>query len=382
MLSSDKQNFADRELVFTGERFIPQQSDPILALEHYHRYCAASRFVDKKRVLDIACGEGYGSAFLSQYADTVVGVDCDIATITHAKKRYASIPNLNFEVGNCADWGRDGDEFDAIVCFETIEHLDMDNQTAFLDRVRRILKQDGLFIVSSPERDEYAATSQIKNQCHKHEMTFSELREFLGTYFEYTYICAQRVLSLSTMWQLDGWQDAQFLFDVRKNLLEPVPTGESFAPPLYLIAVCSNTPLGNDILAKSNTFYFDVSNIEETINWLQWMQALNAEVQECRQAVRSLQERFDERTAWALDLEDQVKSRDAVIEERQKEIEERRKEIEERTQWAYSLESEIANERAHSKKLSEELAAITGKLMTITASFFYRVFAKLKMIPR
>ena len=54
-------------LTFTGERFIPGTRGEIW-MEHWHRYHFASRWVEGKRVLDIACGEGYGSALLAQAA--------------------------------------------------------------------------------------------------------------------------------------------------------------------------------------------------------------------------------------------------------------------------------------------------------------------------
>ena len=61
---------------FSGERFIPHVEGDI-QLEHMHRYLAVRRLVSGKRVLDIACGEGYGSDILGKTAATVTGVDID-----------------------------------------------------------------------------------------------------------------------------------------------------------------------------------------------------------------------------------------------------------------------------------------------------------------
>jgi O-antigen biosynthesis protein len=375
MLSSDKKDFPNDGPEFTGERFLPQRGDPLLALEHYHRYFLASRFVENKRVLDIACGEGYGSAFLSMRASEVVGIDSNSATIEHARVTYSWVHNVRFDVGNCGDIAENPEKFDAIVSFETIEHLDENDQTKFLENVRRSLKPDGLFIVSSPERDEYAEAFPAKNQFHKHEMTLSELREFLGASFKHIHICAQRVLSLSAMWQLDGWRDASFQLHARRDLLAEIPSGESFSPPLYLIAICSNAPLKDYVVAESNSFYFDKSNIEQTKDLFQWTQRLSDEVQKGKDAFQNLQQQFEERTAWALDLEKQILDLGKQIKEKDDFIEKQKKEIEERTQWAFSLESEVARERAFSTQLNEKLAAIT-------AALFYRIFAKLKLIPR
>src|SRR2546421_11896747 len=83
---------------FTGERFLPSCSGEI-AYEHWHRYFFARRFVAGRRVLDAACGEGYGSALLSEGASDVVGVDIDAATVAHARANYPGRGNLRFVAG-------------------------------------------------------------------------------------------------------------------------------------------------------------------------------------------------------------------------------------------------------------------------------------------
>jgi 2-polyprenyl-3-methyl-5-hydroxy-6-metoxy-1,4-benzoquinol methylase len=59
---------------FTGERYIPTEEGKI-RLEHYHRYATVLDVVKEKNVLDVACGEGYGSFFMAEVAASVVGVD-------------------------------------------------------------------------------------------------------------------------------------------------------------------------------------------------------------------------------------------------------------------------------------------------------------------
>ena len=61
-------------LSFTGERFTPECVREIW-YEHWHRYALAARYAAGRRVLDAACGEGYGSALLARHAKDVVGVD-------------------------------------------------------------------------------------------------------------------------------------------------------------------------------------------------------------------------------------------------------------------------------------------------------------------
>ena len=84
----------DTVLTFTGERFTPEVRGPIW-YEHWHRYAVAVPAAAGLRVLDAACGEGYGSALLARTAAHVVGLDVDAEAVAHARERYARA-NLRF----------------------------------------------------------------------------------------------------------------------------------------------------------------------------------------------------------------------------------------------------------------------------------------------
>ena len=79
-------------LEWTGERYLPFVDTKIsgaeIHYEHSHRYYFALHFVKSKKVLDLACGEGYGSHILSKIAEHVVGMDIDELTIKHASCKY------------------------------------------------------------------------------------------------------------------------------------------------------------------------------------------------------------------------------------------------------------------------------------------------------
>ena len=87
------------EIAWTGERFLPSISGRI-RYEHFHRYAICLDHVKDKDVLDIACGEGYGSAILSGSAASVIGVDLNDVAVMHAKQKYAEIDNLSFYQGS------------------------------------------------------------------------------------------------------------------------------------------------------------------------------------------------------------------------------------------------------------------------------------------
>ncbi|HET7780116.1 MAG TPA: class I SAM-dependent methyltransferase, partial [Rudaea sp.] len=121
-------------LEFTGERFTPECVREIW-YEHWHRYVFARAFTQGRRVLDAACGEGYGSALLARFADHVVGVDSDAASIRHATQRYARA-NLAYVRASVTDLPLADASVDLVVSFETVEHLEA--QAAMLAEFRRV----------------------------------------------------------------------------------------------------------------------------------------------------------------------------------------------------------------------------------------------------
>jgi cyclopropane fatty-acyl-phospholipid synthase-like methyltransferase len=74
-------------LEWTGERYLPWIKDFQMHYEHLHRYAFAAQLVKGKRVLDLACGEGYGSNMLAQEAESVIGLDIDEKVVYHASNR-------------------------------------------------------------------------------------------------------------------------------------------------------------------------------------------------------------------------------------------------------------------------------------------------------
>jgi SAM-dependent methyltransferase len=187
------------DLEFTGERFVPGIAGEI-AHEHWHRYAFARRYVAGKRVLDVACGEGYGTALLAGVAGAVTGIDIDAGAVAHARKTYAALPNLRFAEGSAARLPLPDASVDVVVSFETIEHLPRADQPRMLAEIARVLAADGVLVMSAPNPVEYSTARNYRNPFHLHEPDRAELAALLGGAFPTQRWFRQRRYFGSAVW--------------------------------------------------------------------------------------------------------------------------------------------------------------------------------------
>lgn len=200
-------------LEFTGERFVPGVWGEI-AYEHWHRYIFAQRLAVGRRVVDAACGEGYGSALLSAVAAQVVGIDIDSEAVRHARASYAdACPNLRFLQASAASLPLADRSVDLIVSFETIEHLPQSLQAPMIEEFARVLTADGLLVISSPNRPEYSPPGMPPNPFHIHELDREELAAVLAPRFPSQTWLSQKLWFGSTLWResasLEGRAEAE-----------------------------------------------------------------------------------------------------------------------------------------------------------------------------
>jgi ubiquinone/menaquinone biosynthesis C-methylase UbiE len=122
------------------------------AKQHIHRYKFANRFVSGKKILDVACGAGYGSKLMDRAA-SYTGVDIEPEAVKTAIQSYGQSETRKFLSGNACliDSYFPNESFDVVVSFETIEHFRKYDR--FLDAVHRCLKPRGQLIVSTPNRN-------------------------------------------------------------------------------------------------------------------------------------------------------------------------------------------------------------------------------------
>ena len=185
---------------FTGEKFISSLTEPEISYEHWHRYLYTTRFVKDKVVLDIACGEGYGSfLFSTSNAKKVIGVDIDEEVVRNAKNSYKN-SDLEFVNGDVTSIPIESNKIDVIVSFETIEHINEHQQKLFLLEIARVLKPDGILIISTPNKLTYSDLPDYKNKFHIKEFYVDEFLDFLRKKFEYIELLGQRIFTSSYIW--------------------------------------------------------------------------------------------------------------------------------------------------------------------------------------
>jgi SAM-dependent methyltransferase len=154
------------------------KSDPNV-LRHFARYHFARNFLSPgKKVLDCACGIGYGAAILGQSGANVLGVDVSSEAIAIAVTKY-STPNVSFLRGDIENLQLDMNVFDAIVSIETFEHLDREVANSWLLHIDDLLVPGGVLILSSPMLRFKDGQPYITNPYHINEKTRDEITEMI-----------------------------------------------------------------------------------------------------------------------------------------------------------------------------------------------------------
>ncbi len=286
---------------FTGERFVPSELGE-LSMEHWHRYASCAGIVRGLKVLDVACGEGYGSSLLARSAASVSGVDISVEAVAHAQAEYGGVQNLSFIRASAADLPFEDASFDAVISFETLEHLFEQDQ--MLAQIRRVLKPGGFLIISSPNKAIYSDKREFVNEFHVSELYFSQLDELLHRHFGAVSYFGQRMLSGSVLVPLDGARESY-------SALTSSDGGVSSASAspgdvMYYIAVCAAAHQSLPDLGAS--FFTDeridlYARHEEIARWGQRMdQQFREEVQRRERA----EHERDERSRWALGLDGEI----------------------------------------------------------------------------
>jgi 2-polyprenyl-3-methyl-5-hydroxy-6-metoxy-1,4-benzoquinol methylase len=145
----------------------------LIACEHLHRYEIAAELTSGLRVLDLCCGAGYGSAVMAAGGATVHGVDIDVATVDVAAATVGRDTGATFEARDALSFLREENiaaRFDAIVCFEGLEHVP--DVEAVFEELRHCAEAGVQLVVSMPNSKAF----EEDNEFHLTNFGLEEVR--------------------------------------------------------------------------------------------------------------------------------------------------------------------------------------------------------------
>ncbi len=285
-------------LPFTGERVVPGAVETQLWKEHISRYRYACLFASGKRVLDAGCGTGYGTELLATVAQSAVGFDLSRDAIRYAA---ASFPTVKFICGSATAFPLSNASFNLITAFEVIEHLaDWD---LLLRESARVLTADGLFLVSTPNKEYYAESrgNSGPNPFHIHEFELPEFRTALERVFPFVQILAQNQQEAIT-----------FTSDLPAQYSEAsISPNDNLPDAHFFVAVCSHR-------AFSLPYFADVSSTHNLLREREkHIRGLQGELADAQQKHSGL---LAEHRKFSLELEKVRQDSDLSIQESRKEL--------------------------------------------------------------
>ena len=292
---------------FTGERFIPTEQGRI-RLEHYHRYATVLDIINEKDVLDLACGEGYGSFLMSKTARSVTGIDISDEAVRHASRNYKR-SNLKFGRGSASALEVPDASFDVVVSFETIEHLA--EQEEMIKEIRRVLRPDGFLIISSPNRPIYSEESGENNEFHIKELDFDEFDDLLRGEFPCVRFFGQRMLMGSVIQPLDGGQGTYKAW--HDDGTDLIPRSGSLQEPVYFVAVAGANEAAIPDIGASIIYPAKLDLVKQYTSFAKWAKDLDRTVTERDEFINSLRVNVTDREELISGLKETISDRDHQI---------------------------------------------------------------------
>ena len=262
------------------ERFVPGIiAGGLIEVEHLSRYHWAAQFAPGRRVLDVACGAGYGCALLAEAgAASVVGVDRSEGLI---EAIAPGMPDgVELQVGDIRSLALPDAAFDLIVCFETIEHVE--DPRAALTELARVLSPDGLMVVSTPER----RLTGGDNPHHLHELTREELESELAERFASVQLFREEAFLSSAIIPDSGFTQAVGDATTVRKLTSVEP-----GLAAYVIGMASRTEL------PAARPFLGVTTRMDVITWQKYLDGAAAHAEHQQQRIDELNARLVDHAA-------------------------------------------------------------------------------------
>lgn len=248
------------DLDFNGERYLPAIGGD-LYLKHMHRYHLAKDVVRGKDVLDIASGEGVGTALLAGTCRSVVGLDSSRKAVLHAQEKYKA-GNISFKVGSWEDIPLPSASVDVVVSFETHEHVK--DYERFMKEIKRVLRADGILIISTSEEKADPATGQM-NSFRVKKFFKQQFKELLRKYFDHVSIYGQKI-GFGSIVASESQATRFFETDAANGV-----TTSGVAAPMCLIGVASDAPV--DDIGMSGVLSQDIQSSERFLRRVEFEEA-------------------------------------------------------------------------------------------------------------
>jgi arylsulfatase A-like enzyme/glycosyltransferase involved in cell wall biosynthesis/ubiquinone/menaquinone biosynthesis C-methylase UbiE len=364
----------ERELIknnlyWTGERYLPY-IDPAITgteihYEHLHRYAFASQFVQGKTILDLACGEGYGSFILSKTARNVIGIDIDFRTIQHASHVYTK-DNLEFIEGSILKIPiSESKKFDVIICFEAIEHIT--EHELLMSEILRLLKDEGLLIISTPNKKIYAEKPHFHNPFHEKELYFNEFKELLKNNFPSVQFFGQKTIAgsnISSLSQQVAQNCSEFIIDRTNEKFSFKSADEKLSR--YFVALASRKE--PDDSSITNSYLIDISNTEVSI--------LNTQIAQKNSAILSLQQQIEERELQIEKISAHNKNIHQIIAAKDQQLSDLTANVQSLEQVAAEKETQIQSLEQVAAEKETQIQSLEQKITSIENSIVWQFTMK------
>ncbi|MEG4345561.1 methyltransferase domain-containing protein [Microcoleus sp. A003_D6] len=358
------------ELEPTGERYLPSCMKGQIKYEHLHRYALSMELSRDKQVLDIASGEGYGSASLSKFARSVVGVDIDSKSVEYANQKYGDRPNLEFVVGACEAIPLPSQSVDIVTSFETIEHHDKHEQ--MMQEIKRVLKPGGMLVISSPNRLTYSDLPEYSNPFHVKELYDYQFISLLNRHFKHVKIYGQRLATGSFIFPLK--EASQPSFNAYTfNDSEVNPKVCSLEEPIYFIALCSDEV--TNVQPAIDSIYIDKPDdlfkenqiaLAESQSQLHQTKALLSQYQsqlhQTEVILMQCQSQLQNTESVLEQSQSQLQHTEAVLEQSQSQLHETQAELEQSQSQLHETQAELEQSQSQLHETQAELEQSQSQL--------------------